>query len=493
MNTSPKDHADEVAIMNALKNIFMGRQDVVAKKWQSKDGRYGYSPVCENAWKPVLCLKKDKGGSCDLCNHSKFTPVTDDLLTNHIRGEMILGTYPIHPDETVTFAAVDFDNHTDDKDPLIDVHRYHRSCHDNGFPLYILRSQSGNGFHGYLLFEKPLPGIDARKLVVALLDKARIDTSDRSGSSYDRIFPNQDHLSGKGLGNLIALPFQGKAMKNGHTVLLDPESGFKDPYGDQVEILHYIEKISADDVYRFIGSTNHIGDEPDKNQKLWDDHPFGTTSEADFGAIHDKCGFIHHCVKDAETLSEPEWYALMSITIRCRDGQDFAHALSRPYPGYSERETNQKTAHALNDTGPYTCEYIARSINGTYCKTCEFSGKVRSPIVLGLSSFVEEVDTAPLDFFGDTDVFGEPEWPDDACPLVIDAFARDEAARLGVCPSMIAMAAITVAAAAIPDTFKVQPKELDTEWTEGPRIWTMLTAEPGIKKNTFSIKGHRTP
>ena len=37
-------------------------------------------------------------------------------------------------------------------------------------------------------------------------------------SSFDRLFPNQDFHSGKGLGNLIALPFFQPAMENGNSV-----------------------------------------------------------------------------------------------------------------------------------------------------------------------------------------------------------------------------------------------------------------------------------
>lgn len=61
----------------------------------------------------------------------------------------------------------------------------------------------------------------------ALLQEAQIYSDD---SSFDRLFPSQDQLSGKGFGNLIALPFQGTAAKQGNTVLLDPKTGFINPY-----------------------------------------------------------------------------------------------------------------------------------------------------------------------------------------------------------------------------------------------------------------------
>ncbi|MDA3880222.1 MAG: hypothetical protein PF436_07540, partial [Prolixibacteraceae bacterium] len=39
-------------------------------------------------------------------------------------------------------------------------------------------------------------------------------------SSYDRLFPNQDTMPKGGLGNLIALPLQMVARKNGNAVFI---------------------------------------------------------------------------------------------------------------------------------------------------------------------------------------------------------------------------------------------------------------------------------
>src|SRR5207249_2146161 len=66
-------------------------------------------------------------------------------------------------------------------------------------------------------------------------------------------------------------------------------------------------------------------------------------------------------------------------------GAAAAHALSRPYPGYSQRETTEKLAHALQAAGPRTCQSIRNELDGEpYCATCPHWGKIRSPIVLGM-------------------------------------------------------------------------------------------------------------
>jgi len=77
-------------------------------------------------------------------------------------------------------------------------------------------------------------------------------------SSFDRLFPNQDKLpeNGKGLGNLISMPFQGDAGKKGHTLFLDPDTGYKEPYPDQWEVLVNIKKTNEADLDRLIEDWN---------------------------------------------------------------------------------------------------------------------------------------------------------------------------------------------------------------------------------------------
>jgi len=38
-------------------SLFRGREDVFPKRWESRTGKSGYSPVCKNEWKRGLCLK----------------------------------------------------------------------------------------------------------------------------------------------------------------------------------------------------------------------------------------------------------------------------------------------------------------------------------------------------------------------------------------------------------------------------------------------------
>jgi hypothetical protein len=81
------------------------------------------------------------------------------------------------------------------------------------------------------------------------------------------------------------------------------------------------------------------------------------TKTKDITAIM-SCKFMQHCKEDAPSLSEPEWYAMITQLARQSGGRDHIHQLSRPYPNYSARETDEKILHAINGPGPMTCQRI---------------------------------------------------------------------------------------------------------------------------------------
>lgn len=79
------------------------------------------------------------------------------------------------------------------------------------------------------------------------------------------------------------------------------------------------------------------------------------------------CAFCRHCESGAATLPENEWYAMVTNLAPLEGGQEAVHKLSRPYPGYSERETDRKIEHALQSDKPHTCQYIQNSLGFDGC------------------------------------------------------------------------------------------------------------------------------
>jgi len=98
--------------------------------------------------------------------------------------------------------------------------------------------------------------------------------------------------------------------------------------------------------------------------------------------VAEKCLQIRK-IRDARgDVSEPFWYAGLGILVFCEEGSDLCHEWSEGHEAYSETETDKKIEQRLAAAGPSTCAHLA-SVNPTGCTGCKFSGKIKSPIVLG--------------------------------------------------------------------------------------------------------------
>jgi hypothetical protein len=399
----PEPEPPAVEALRRFARLFRGRRDVVARFWRSPaTGREGFSPVCENEW-GSSCRKGASGNGCRGCPHHAPVPLGRTLLEDHIRGRHLLGIYPLLPDGTCRFLAADFDGGASGARPFDEARALAEVCAVLELPLMLFRSRSGSGCHAYLFFDGPVSARLARRLGRGLLEEAGIP---ESGGAFDRFFPAQDRAGGRGLGSLIALPFWGAAVRRGHTLPLDPAAGFHLPHAAPWTALARHSPLPAGRVTGLLKEWGMLPAPRKKSRFLpaWAPNsepasgsppiffpqsaggayafPAAAYPVPDFDRIAARCAFIAHCRDDATTLSEPDWYILLTIAARCRDGRRLAHRLSAPYPRYRAAETEAKIERALTCTGPYRCGTIAR-INGRFCGTCPRRGRISSPIRLG--------------------------------------------------------------------------------------------------------------
>lgn len=240
-----------------FRSLFRGRDDVFAKRWNNKtSGKSGYQPVCKNEWIDGMCDKKQY--KCSNCPNRVLKALTDSDIYKHLEGKDIfardvIGIYPMLQDETCLLLCADFDEESFEKDVLT----YKEVCVENDIPVYIERSRSGNGAHAWIFFESPVPAALARKLGSGILTKAMEKRGELSFKSYDRFFPNQDTMPDGGFGNLVALPLQGIARKNGNSVFVDE---LFHPYEDQWAYLSAIKKMNAESVEQLVASFGKDGE-----------------------------------------------------------------------------------------------------------------------------------------------------------------------------------------------------------------------------------------
>lgn len=96
-----------------------------------------------------------------------------------------------------------------------------------------------------------------------------------------------------------------------------------------------------------------------------------------------RCPWVAHCRDDAATLPEPEWYGLLTLLARCKDGLETAHEWSASHAGYSEQATLAKFRHAKDAPGPRTCADIRDNLNGSeFCRSCKYGDRIKSPLAL---------------------------------------------------------------------------------------------------------------
>lgn len=83
-------------------------------------------------------------------------------------------------------------------------------------------------------------------------------------------------------------------------------------------------------------------------------------SEQGLAVIMHSCDFLKHCRDDAANLSEGDWYAMITNLAPFEGGTELIHALSAPYPDYSESSTTKKINHFIESkTKPMNCQTIA--------------------------------------------------------------------------------------------------------------------------------------
>lgn len=315
-------------------SLFRGREDVCARRYYSlRTGKSGYVPLCKNEWEPGLCDKK--AHRCPECPNRAFVPLTAQIVKAHLMGQDgygrdVAGVYPMLEDDRTRLLAADFDETSWRED----VSAFRETCAALGLTPAVERSRSGNGAHVWFFFSEPVSAAEARKLGSALLTRTMERRHELCFQSYDRLFPSQDTVPKGGFGNLIALPFQGQAQRDGNTLFVDERLV---PYPDQWAYLASLPKITPEELAAYLGKLCAGGElgilletgEP----KPWPEkRKRRALARGDFPAqarlmisdllYVDKAGFSQkalNAVKRLAAFRNPEFYKKQAMRLRVYD------------------------------------------------------------------------------------------------------------------------------------------------------------------------------
>ena len=244
---------------NKFFSMFWGRTDLYSQRTIKKStDAVNYYPQCYKFWKYGCPMYHRKIKHCGKCETPAFKRLEKEQIISHLVGEKadatdVIGVYPLLPDDTCRFIVFDFDNHgegvQESENSNVDeiwkeeVDALREICEINGIDALVERSRSGQGAHVWIFFQNKIDASFARKFGNALLRKGAETVNLKSFSYYDRMLPMQDHMPKGGFGNVIALPLQGQALKNGNSAFVDAD---RNAYPDQWEILLSKKKLSKE-------------------------------------------------------------------------------------------------------------------------------------------------------------------------------------------------------------------------------------------------------
>ena len=272
-----------------------GRKDVYDLRYTNpKTGKNGYYTQCFNRWDRGCHIQKKDGVRCKDCELRAYKPVTLPLIKAHMNGtdpngNDVVAIYPMLENNLCQLLVFDFDNHAKgaeqedyaniDDSWKEEINALLRICKNLNVDAMVERSRSGRGAHLWIFFKEMIPARLARKFGFALLEKGAESVNLKSFKYYDRMIPAQDALPEAGLGNVIALPLQGMALKSGNSAFVDENWN---AYEDQLKVLAGTRRLTRQEIEDYLSLWYSTGFASEDNGT---DAPWDKNSEIEAGSV----------------------------------------------------------------------------------------------------------------------------------------------------------------------------------------------------------------
>lgn len=148
--------------------------------------------------------------------------LTEDLVTQHLAGEVKLGAYQlIQGSNVVKWLGWDVDSHDlkTAREQAVKITR-----HLGNIP-YAVEFSGRKGYHILIFLSEPMPATDAKKVVDWVRETEGLASS---GNSHVECFPKQDKLSkARPKGNLLKIPLGEHPKSHDRSRFIDPLNGWE--------------------------------------------------------------------------------------------------------------------------------------------------------------------------------------------------------------------------------------------------------------------------
>ncbi len=214
-------------LLELFMKYFQGREDVFARQWVDKtQGTQGYMPVRR--------------------------PINQQDIHDHLKGHKTYGIYLLRVDSTVMTAVIDMDLNKSIRTTEISNADKFNIKREKDYILSRLKEMSvkrtgcpplcefsgGKGYHFWFFFDEPIAAALARKIITPM-----VCALNRDCQHFNlEVFPKQDQLQGKGLGNLVKLPLGIHRVSGKPSYFIDGNG--KDPWSN-ISLLKKHPRVSA--------------------------------------------------------------------------------------------------------------------------------------------------------------------------------------------------------------------------------------------------------
>jgi len=333
-------HRKQEELIQLYLSLFQGRSEVFARQWVDKEkNTQGYMPVRR--------------------------PMTEQDLLEHLKGRKTYGIYLLNHDSRVKTSVVDMDlkktlrtvglkasdrpHLKRERDYLLQrLDELSRQRFGTG-PL--VEFSGGKGYHLWFFFEQPVPAGWARQ---ALLPMVSMLSRDCSYFNLE-IFPKQDQLQGKCLGNLVKLPL------GLHRVTGKPSyfrgSSKNDPWAN-IRQLQNVQLIRSETLQQIQDQNKQDKLTPHPRQKQW------AEKYPELHLLNERCpalGRIITALRTGRELGIREERVLFQTVGFLSRARTLMHHLCQNLPEYNSHLVDYKLSR-LRGT-PMGCRKIHQLLN----------------------------------------------------------------------------------------------------------------------------------